>query len=256
MALAWSAQRRLVYLLLVLTVLLVSVGVFWYTRQPAPTCSDGKLNQDELDVDCGGVCARVCPFEVKPVRELWSRIFKLEGGRYDEVTFVRNPNREFAARNFGYRVRIFDENDVLLTTRIGTAYLNPGESLPLFHTRLEVGSRTPRRAVFEITDEPVWQRRSASEAPELKVNYKNFVNEPTPALTAEVVNDSLADLRDITVVGMLADEEGNVIAVSSTLIERLDKGEKKEIVFTWPRPLPVVPTFNYFYPHYELPLTN
>lgn len=255
MAMGWSVKRRLTYLAIVLLTLLTCGAILWYSRLPEPSCSDGKKNQDELDIDCGGVCARVCPFEVKPVRELWSRLFQIDRNRYDQVTFIRNPNREFAARNLKYRVRIFDANDILVTTRTGEIYLNPGESLPLYHTRLELGNRTPRRAIFEITEQPVWQRRSAGEI-DLKVTYKSFINEPAPALTAEVQNNSLNDLRDITVVGMLADEEENIIAVSSTLVEYLNKGEKKEIVFTWPRALPVEPTFRYFYPHFELPLAN
>lgn len=31
------------------------------TPVAAPTCSDGKMNQDELGVDCGGVCITPCP---------------------------------------------------------------------------------------------------------------------------------------------------------------------------------------------------
>lgn len=255
MAMGWSVKRRLVYLTIVTVTLLTCGGILWYSRLPQPSCYDNKKNQDELDVDCGGVCAKVCPFEVKPVRELWSRLFQLDRGRYDEVTFIRNPNREFLARDLKYRVRVFDANDVLITTRTGEVYLNPGESLPLYHTRLDVGNRVPKRAVFEITEEPVWQRRSVEEAP-VKVGYRSFINEPSPALTAEVSNESLSDLRDITVVGMLADEEENIIAVSSTLVESLGKGEKKEIVFTWPQPLPIEPTFRYFYPHFELPFAN
>lgn len=245
----WSVKRRLTYLLVVLAVIILAGALVWFWQKPEPSCDDGKRNQGEYDVDCGGPCARVCAFEVRPVREVWSRIFQTDDNRYDQVTLLKNPNLGYIARQLHYRVRVFDASDVLLTTREGTAFLNPAEELFIYHGRLEVGERTPRRASFEIMDGPVWQRLSA-ELPSLRVTFRSFAADP-PILTAEIVNDSLVTLTDVTVVAVLSDEEQNALAVSSTLVESLSRGERRELAFTWPKRLPIPPSFFDFYTHFD-----
>lgn len=247
----WSVKRRIIYLSIVLVFTLLVAGVFWYRTRPAPSCFDNKQNQDELDTDCGGPCARVCSFEVKPAKEVWSRLFEIDGGRYDEVTFIKNPNRRYAARQLSYRVKIFDANDVLITTKTGETFLNPGESFFIYNSRLDVGNREPRRAAFEITDGPIWQRVDV-KLPEPKVTYKSFVNQPTPLLVARVENDSLQTLTDLQIVAVLSDEDQNALAVSSTLMEKLEPGESREVAFTWPKTLAAEPTSFNFYPHLDL----
>ena len=247
----WAVKQRVFYLLLVVAFFAVIAGGFWYQIRPAPSCQDGKQNQSEIGVDCGGPCARVCSFEVKPAKEVWSRVFKIDDSRYDAVTFLKNPNRNLAARQLGYRIKIFDAQDVLITTKTGEAFLNPNESFFVYNSRLDVGNREPKRASFEITDGPVWQRVEA-KLPIPKVTYKNFVNQPTPLLVAQVANDSLQTITDLQIVAVLSDEDQNALAVSSTLVEKLEQGESREVAFTWPKALSVDPTFFNFYPHLDL----
>lgn len=247
----WAVKQRLFYLLLVLAFFALIAGAVWYRVQPPPSCEDGKQNQNELDVDCGGSCARVCPFEVKPVREIWSRVFKIDENRYDTVTFLKNPNRIHAARQLGYRIKVFDSNDILITTKVGEAFLNPAESLYLYSSRLDTGNAVPRRVSFEVTEGPIWQR--IENFPRLpRVTFKSFTNQPTPLLVAEVENDSLKTISDLQIIAVLSDEVENALAVSSTLIDQLAPAEKREIAFTWGKSLPVDPTFFNFYPHLDL----
>lgn len=248
----WSVKRRLMYLGLVVLVIIALGGLVWWRVQPPPSCTDGKQNQNELGTDCGGVCTNVCPFEVKPLKEVWSRVFPIGPERFDAATLLRNPNPRHAARRFSYRLRILDGNGVLLTTQEGSAFANPGEDVFLYQNRLAVGKRVPARVIFEFTDEPVWQRINQTP-PVLKLSYQSFTDAPTPLLVAEIENQSLVDLRDIQVVAVLSDEGGNALAISSTLVEQLDRGAKREVVFTWPTALAVPPTFFDFYPHLEIP---
>lgn len=251
----WGVRGRLLYLTLVLAVLaLVALGI-WYRTRPAPSCFDGKLNQGELETDCGGSCARVCPFETKPLKEVWSRIFAGAPGRYDVATFLKNPNPRHAARSFAYRLKLFDRAGILVTTQESEAFANPGESFFLYSPRLEVGNRLPERVVFEIVDGPVWQRLEPASL-DLKIAFKSFTNTPSPLLLAEAENASLSDLRDIQVVTVLSDEEQNALAVSATLIDKLEKGRRQEISFTWPVSLPREPVFFDFYPHFDWALSR
>src|SRR3989344_6201594 len=58
---SWAAGRRFIILCIVGAVVIaflaaISIATFY----KSPSCSDGKQNQDETGVDCGGSCAYLC----------------------------------------------------------------------------------------------------------------------------------------------------------------------------------------------------
>lgn len=249
--LTWSAKRRLLYLAIVAATLgLIGLAIV-ATSQPVPTCSDGKQNQDEVGVDCGGVCAQVCPKEIEPIKTLWTRIFAVAPGKYDVAAYVENPNQNHAAVSLKYIVKVWDKENLLINTRRGEAYLNPGEQFILFEPRVDVGERVPDRALFELVEAPVWQKVD-KDKPQLSLRRKGYTTDPTPRFTAEVINQSLSSIEDIQVVAVLSGSDENAIAISSTVIDRLDKDAAQEIVFTWPEPLVGTPVFFDLYPHFDL----
>lgn len=233
--LSWSVRRRLLYFLAVVVALAVAGLLFAVVYRPLPSCTDGKQNQEELGVDCGGPCATVCPVEISPLRVIWRRLFRVAEGKYDLTAFIQNPNFRHGTQPFRYEFKIWDDAGLLISTRSGTAFANPKEALVIFESRIEVGQRTPARVEFELTENPVWQRFDA-DFPAVTFSEKRFLNLPTPRLSALVRNPTLDELTNVTVAAVLSDEEENAIAVSSTLVEHLGPGESKEIVFTWPAP--------------------
>ena len=61
---SWRARHRLIT---VLSIVAVIAGVFfagYALFRAEPSCSDNLKNQNELGVDCGGGCERVCREEV------------------------------------------------------------------------------------------------------------------------------------------------------------------------------------------------
>ncbi len=253
---SWSATRRLIYLLAVLAVLGALGAALFVVYKPAPSCSDRQQNQNELAVDCGGVCAKVCPVEVLPLKVIWSRVFKVEAGspaaagKYDTATFLVNPNQRLGVKKLNYIVKIFDKNNLLVTVRQGQAFVNPQESVLVFDSRLAVGQREPSRALFEVVGAPIWQRIE-DVAPAVVTAVKIFTALPTPRLTATISNNSLVDLANVEVTAVLSDSEQNAIAISATVVEYLDSGTTKELIFTWPAPFPVTPAFYNLYPHFD-----
>jgi hypothetical protein len=252
--LSWSARRRIGYFAFVIAVLAVLGSAVYVFYKPAPSCFDGKQNGNELGIDCGGSCARVCPLEVVPLQVLWSRLFTIspgvngQGGNYDVAALLKNPNLHHGTGTFPYTFKIWDEAGVLLSTRKGSAWLNPGEQLVVFEPRVAVGTRAPARVDFEISAAPVWQKITG-ELPILTIGKKNFTNLPTPRLDSSIKNDSLQSLGGFDVVAVLSDENENAVAVSSTYVESLASGATAPPVFTWPAPIATPVTFIDLYPH-------
>lgn len=249
--LGWSTRRRLIYFTSITALLLVLGVVLLVVIKPAPSCIDGKKNQDEVGIDCGGSCSRVCPQEIRDVKVVWTRIFNVADKRYDAATLIENPNRAHGAKELKYNLRVLDANNLLISIRAGSIFLNPGESYLVYDNRLTVGNRVPARAVFIIDEAPVWQK-VARAMPPLTLTVKKFTNTPTPELLVEVENKSLLELNNITVSALLSNKQQNALAVSSTVVERLMPEGKQEIVFTWPQPLSEDPVFFDFYPHLDV----
>ena len=70
---------------------------------------------------------------------------------------------------------------------------------------------------------------------------------------ASVVNESLSSLKNITLVAMLYDAEGNAYGGSATLIESLPKDARQDISFVWreafnvaPASIDIIPRINTF----------
>jgi hypothetical protein len=244
----WSTQRRLLYVAIISGLILVLGVALLVVAKPAPSCTDGKKNQDEVGIDCGGGCSRVCPQEIKEVKVIWTRIFKTDDKRYDAATLIENPNRSHGVKELKYNVRVLDANNLLVSIRSGSVFLNPGETYLIYDNRLTVGNRVPARANFIIDDAPVWQKVEQATPP-LKLAVKAFTNTPTPQLVVTVTNPTLQELSNVAISALLSNKQQNALAVSSTLVETLPAESTKEIFFTWPQPFTEDPVFFDFYPH-------
>lgn len=89
-----------VFYLFVLT--LISYGVYGIFLRPAPSCFDNKPNQNEEQVDCGGVCV---PCALKFVKPITASVRSLDGPDFSNaiITFG-NPNELYGASSFSYEI--------------------------------------------------------------------------------------------------------------------------------------------------------
>ncbi len=233
----WATNRRLMYISGVVAFFAVTIGVpaYFILKKP-PTCFDGKLNQDERGVDCGGVCTLVCKQDVSPLAVLWSRTFFVSGSVYNSVAYIENPNVNAVALNVPYVFRVFDEQNILITERTGTTNIMDNGTVPIFEGAIDMGWRKPARTFFEFTKKPVWIKKPA-KMPHVTVVARSIQNANTsPRLEAQLYNDEVYDVRTVEVVATIFDEKDNALAVSRTVVPLLSGQESKNLIFTWPRP--------------------
>lgn len=238
---AWRTQRQIIYLIIVvLTVGLIIYGLIWYFY-PAPTCTDGKQNQNEQGIDCGGTCPKACMATTLPLRILWSRVFPERVGRFDVAVALENQNADRGIKQVRYLIRIYDNEGVILGQRENVVYVNPLEKIIIFESGFDTGKRTAVTADFEIISQSSWlQAKSVPRAISVErvIEENNFTTpSSTPKLRLKVQNRSLETLEDVAVSALLLDENQTVYAGSQTIIDRLGKGEVREVFFTWPEPL-------------------
>ena len=209
--------------------------LFYLFIYEAPSCEDGKQNQDEQGVDCGGVCPLVCRFETVDPIILWTKSFKIADGVYNVVALVENPNTNVEAFDIPYTFRMYDKNNILIAERKGRTNIPARGIVPIFERTVTVGERIPSRSPsFEFTKDFEWVKSEEGQ-PSLSVQEK-FLSEKDNVTRLNVVikNNTVRTVEDIEVTGILSDKEGNAIAVSQTIIEAISKNDSDSIVFTWP----------------------
>lgn len=234
MALTWSSRRKLLYLIVGGVVLLV---LFFVTYQSAfnqaPSCFDGKQNQDEHGVDCGGdICKALCQSEARQPVVLWSRAFQTGQQTYTAAAYIQNPNVGAAARRVGYSFQLFDTQNKLVVEQQGTIDIPPVQTVPIILPNINVGNRAVAKALFAFTTTPAWQK--VSGLPSLRVKSQ-FLARDGSRLSATIANDSSQDAKNIAVTAVLFDASGTARAASKSLLSHIPRHGAEDINFTWPQ---------------------
>lgn len=238
MAVTWAFKRQIFYL----GILILFIGVFGFLIiypgfNQEPTCSDGKRNGAETGVDCGGLCARACTEEVKPLSVLWSRSFRVVPGRYNAVAYIENPNKTATVSKINYSFRFADASNLYIGKREGSAYFPAAGRYAIFEPAIDTGNSTPVYTAFEWTSAPEWLQIPPDKVDKVKILTSNIVltgEETLPRLTATLRNNSLFAIPEITVIAILYDERGNAVGASRTYLEEIPGERSKEVSFTWP----------------------
>ncbi|MFZ1654359.1 MAG: hypothetical protein WBO92_03560 [Candidatus Moraniibacteriota bacterium] len=234
-----DTKRLTIVVVYLLILFLILAGVFFLLR-PAATCFDGKQNQDEQGIDCGGACANVCIARIEGndllVREI--AFVPADRGRYDIIARVFNPNNDIGASSFRYALFLRDASGQELTRVQGTSFILPQETKTLLAFNLEP-SRIPVKAVIELSDFQ-WTRTQDHRAkPALNIYGKRYVERPDPsvfgAVVGTLVNESTYDLRTIHVKVVLRDAAGTPLAANQSEMKTVTVGREQDLRIVFPQ---------------------
>ncbi|MDQ5957697.1 MAG: hypothetical protein QG665_21 [Patescibacteria group bacterium] len=248
---SWRNRRRVAIVLTVLLVFAVVAGFYFYFTKPLPSCLDGKQNQGEWGVDCGGPCARVCRSETQPLVTLWTRVFEITPGNYTAVAYVENPNRLLGLPTFNYEFVLTDFKGTEIARASGESFANPKERFIVFSSNIMAPAGTANRSFLGFPDNFVWQRLDKDPL-KIQMKRKNFSLEPSPNLSAEVLSEEIKTINRFPVYVVLSDKNGNAISASATFVDSLGAQSATDVYFTWPTPFADTPVFFDFYPHASL----
>lgn len=199
------------------------------------TCFDNTQNGSEAGIDCGGNCSLLCANTARsPVVE-WARSFQGSRGTYSAVAYVKNNNPGAGARKVPYFFQLFDENNLLVVERNGVADIPPLATVPIIESNIFVGNRTVSRTLFAFTEDPpaVWNKVAPGSYLQLSVS-QGVPAEDFSKLTAQLVNNNVSEVKNVTVVAILYDAGNTAIETSKSLIPRIAGRSQEEVVFTWP----------------------
>lgn len=232
---SWASSRRtLILLVLVAVAALVAVGTLIATLYQAPSCADGKRNQDETGVDCGGSCKLLCTDSQTAPVVSFVRELPQNSGRLDVIAYVENPNAFAAAKDVRYEIEFLGENGTTLGTKTGTIDLPPAASVPIYIPNAFADALSVRQTFLSFERESIRWYTPEEELEPFGVDAIQVAGtEDAPRVTATITNPSTDSSRNVKVVATLFDEEGVVFAASQTVIASLAGRGEASVVFTW-----------------------
>lgn len=236
---SWTAKKQLTYGTTFALILIVLIGVpTYFALQREPTCFDGIKNLDELGIDCGGSCLKACVNQVvkQPVTS-WARSFRVTNGYYNLAAYIQNPNVDYVSKRVKYQFKVYDQDNVILGAREGSATISPTKNILIFEPSFQTGERVPARVFFEFTAPVEWLKYDQKK-PEFKVADVVLKDATTtPKIYANIINQTIDTYRDLEVSVVVYDEKNNAQLASRTYIDSIFDSESKEVNFSWPNPI-------------------
>lgn len=218
-------------------------GVYVAFIKTPETCNDGKQNQNEQGIDCGGVCTAACIEQVVGQDLQIQEVAFVSGGSssYDILGRILNPNGAVGASEFRYTFELKDANGQVLATRSGKNYALPQETKSIIELNMETGG-IPAKATLIMSD-VVWEKASGyREKPAVNIYQKRYG--PTTSgfgfsrASGLLSNESPYDFRSIDVGIILRDASGRIVALNKTRQNSIKAGESRDFDLVWPLPFP------------------
>ncbi len=237
---SWAAKKKLQYtigfmviffLLFGLPAILIIKSLF-YTP---PSCFDGKQNQDERGIDCGGGCLHPCVGETQDLEVSWSRTLMVEEGVYDIAARIDNPNPNARLDNFDYTIKVFGKSDILLYEKDGSDYADAGERFIIFESGVRLGGSIPVRTTLEI-HEPLEWLQSGVETTMIKTGKKELIHSENGSRLDVFLQHYgvVGAYENVDIYAVVSDITGKPVGVSRTYVKDLLPSSDKTIFFTWP----------------------
>lgn len=221
-----------------------SFAYFSYIK-PVPSCFDGKLNQNEERVDCGGVCEKVClPAGVRPIEVGRVLTFRHSPNQVSALFQITNPNQDSAARDLTYTLRVYDASGNLLQSVSGNSFIYASEGKYIFEPNmvLELGSFANIKA--EISDVLWIPSAELGSKPNISLSGVNTeVGDGFASVRARILNEDVVVFRRVVIIAILYGKLGQVAGASQTFVENIAPNDSREFSILYPDP-PSVDTAN------------
>jgi len=199
-------KKFLYGILYIIVFTLIIFFIYDITIAPSPTCFDEIKNQNEIGVDCGGICNSCAIKNIENLKVSQKpELFGLESGKAVLLSEIFNPNINYDASSFSYTIQIYNSSGEVIEKIFGTDTIFASHKKYIF----EAGIQTP---FFKITRAEItfsnisWQ--PASETPDSRFtisNIKTDIGSSTISISGDIQNQSALISQDAKLIGIFFD---------------------------------------------------
>jgi hypothetical protein len=236
-------RRKQTIIVLILAVFFGLILGFIYFKylKADPTCSDGKKNQGETSVDCGGPCIACERLLIEPVKIEWVKAINTAGNVYDLVAKMENPNKNFGLSKMDYSFKLFDSDNNLLKEQKGSTFILPGQKKYLMEINIDAGKTVNHlELAVSNSDKTEWKKLNDNfETPNIFVRERQFkyLENNQGEASGIIKNDSSFDFGEITVSIVLFSESKEILGINKTKVNSVLSGEERHFSTLWFEPV-------------------
>lgn len=199
-----------------------------------PNCYDNIKNQDEKDVDCGGVCPNC---KVKLNNEIFSEkaeAVKIGDNQYLLITNIYNLNPIVGSDSFKYSFSLYDYNNNVFRKIDGYGFIYPSEEKYIIDNVSNISEKI-LEVKFDMSDFDL--KDFSYNAPKYNIDFSDskfkFNSDKTAEFSAIARNKSKDDLGNIDVVILARDKNNKIILAKSANIGALPHNDISFIKVVW-----------------------
>lgn len=231
--------KQLIYGFFLLVIISLISWLFYLAfLQPAPTCSDGKKNQDEAEIDCGGVSCGDCELKrVQTVRTFPALALSSPDSKRSTLLIqFQNPNANYGANPLSYTVNLYAADGGVIYTNTTDTFIYPSEITYRIEPNITVNSSQIARSEIVIKNQ-AWVRRADFTAPKTQVRdvRVEYDSAKRSAVVSGVLKNDNPFIVSRAVVGVvLYGNTGSLVGVSKTLLDGMQPLEERSFTVTVP----------------------
>ncbi|TSD02861.1 MAG: hypothetical protein Athens071426_373 [Parcubacteria group bacterium Athens0714_26] len=190
--------KQIIYgIFYLLIVSAISFGVYWFFGRPAETCLDNIQNQNEIGVDCGGLCVSCELKNIKPLSVSDTDIFK-------------------------YKINFYDFNGKLIESINRSSFIYAGENKNMVEAGIDVGSAKISRAEVVVADTR-WILSGEFQPPAFETNnLRTGKTGDTFIVSGVIKNVNSFSIARIIINAVLVNKAGSALGATRTEIDDLN----------------------------------
>ncbi|MFQ5752878.1 MAG: hypothetical protein ACE5HI_12855 [bacterium] len=212
-------------------------AVYFLFLRPEPSCFDGKHNQNEEGIDCGGPCAQSClPAGLEPL-EVVGRIltFRPSPDRLSILAQVSNPNFDQAAKSFTYDFLLYGAGDEVVQSFRGTSFAYAREAKYILLPNASLPARPFSRVGLELGDFEWVPGDEMGRRPSISLSgIATEIEENSLRVEGRVLNADTVSFPKVTILAIFWGELGNIAGASETEINNLRPNESSAFTVIHP----------------------
>jgi hypothetical protein len=214
--------KQLLFGILFLSIFaLIGFGIYKAAYHPVPSCTDGRQNQGEKDIDCGGPCAPCGIAQAQELQVTSKRVFRAADGS-GVVIELHNPNNEWGVRSLNYTLSLKDQFGKELFRVSNASFLYPGEIKYI----IEPYVKYPFSSIASIDidfSNIQWIAADEFKRPSIDAQDIKTFRDRQVFVAGKIANRDQSSYGPLTVSALLFNKDNELVAASRVGVASLER---------------------------------